>query len=82
MVLSFKFSLCEKILRQSSADKIRSTVHCTEIHSPQDGRTPLHFAADHGHMEVLAALIAGKADIEAKTTVRGARYTGHPFYSS
>jgi len=38
---------------------------------PQIGRTPLHLAAEKGHAAVAGALLAAKADKEAKDEVRG-----------
>ena len=38
---------------------------------PQDGNTPLHLAADNGHAAFVGALLAAKADKEAKENVRG-----------
>ena len=38
--------------------------------APQDGLTPLHIASVEGHAEVVAALLAKGADVEAKTNVR------------
>ena len=38
---------------------------------PQHGDTPLHVAAGMGHVAVVGALLAAKANIEAKNTVRG-----------
>ena len=35
----------------------------------QDGWTPLHFAADKGHVQVAELLLAKGADIEAKDKV-------------
>ncbi len=39
--------------------------------SPQEWAAPLHVAAYNGHTEAVEALIAGKADVEAKDKVRG-----------
>ena len=39
--------------------------------APQDGDTPLHFAAACGHAAVAEQLLAAKADVEAKDTVMG-----------
>ena len=41
---------------------------------PQDGRTPLHAAASGGEKEAVAALIAGKARVEAQDEVRCGAY--------
>ena len=38
---------------------------------PQFGSTPLHLAAERGRAAVVGALLAAKADKEAKTRVRG-----------
>ena len=43
---------------------------------PQDGSTPLHGAATNGRTEAVAALIAAKADLEARDKVRGAEGGG------
>jgi ankyrin repeat protein len=37
--------------------------------APQEGLTPLHFASQSGHLEVVEALLAKGADVEAKTNV-------------
>ena len=36
----------------------------------QDERTALHWAADHGHVEVVEALIEGGADLNIQNKVR------------
>ena len=36
-------------------------------HQPNGGRTPLHFAASRGHLEVAKLLIAYRADVNATT---------------
>ena len=36
----------------------------------QFGATPLYVASQEGHLEVVAALLAQGADVEAKTNVR------------
>jgi hypothetical protein len=41
--------------------------------APQGGRTPLHIASLGGHLEVVGALLARGADVEAKTNVSIAR---------
>ena len=38
---------------------------------PQDERTPVHVAANQGHAAVVGALLAAKADKEAKDQVKG-----------
>jgi ankyrin repeat protein len=38
----------------------------------QDGKTPLHYAAQEGHAFVLTLLLERGADKEAKQEVRGA----------
>ena len=40
-------------------------------HAPQNGITPLHAAADHGHLEVARLLLEVGADINAKAAVSG-----------
>jgi ankyrin repeat protein len=37
--------------------------------APQNGRTPLHHASYIGHLEVVEALLAKSADVEAKDNV-------------
>ena len=37
--------------------------------SSQDGDSPLHFASMNGHVEVVAKLIAGNADVNLKNEV-------------
>ena len=51
------------MLRSSSASRL------------QDGWTPLYAASVYGHVEIVKALIEGRADLEAKEKVRmdGAR---------
>ena len=39
----------------------------------QDGRTPLHWAAESGSEEVVRALVECKADVEARDEVRSGR---------
>ena len=39
--------------------------------APQDGWTPLHFAASEGHATVVEQLLGAGAHIEAKSLVRG-----------
>jgi hypothetical protein len=41
--------------------------------APQDGWSPLHWASLNGHLEVVEALLAKGADVEAKTNVSIAR---------
>jgi hypothetical protein len=43
---------------------------------PQSGTTPLHMAAEEGHAAVVGALLAAKADKEAKDQVRGGGMQG------
>ena len=43
----------------------------TRGHAPQNGLTPLHFAASFGHVEVARLLLKVGADINAKDPVRG-----------
>ena len=40
---------------------------------PQNGQTPLHWAAVNGHAAVVAALLEAEADKEAKDKVIGGR---------
>ena len=42
----------------------------------QDGFTPLHSAAYNGHDAAIKALVAAKADVHAKNTVRGVALGG------
>ena len=43
---------------------------------PQFEKTPLHLAAEDGHAAVVGALLAAKADKEAKDWVRGGAVAG------
>ena len=40
---------------------------------PQHGKTPLHWAAEEGHVAVVGALLNNGADKEAKDKVSGGR---------
>ena len=42
-------------------------------HAPQDGRTPLFFAAFHDHVKVVQMLLKARANKEAKDKVRTKR---------
>ena len=42
-------------------------------HTPQDGATPLDFAAQHGHVEVVKTLLAAGAAMNVPDKVRGGR---------
>jgi ankyrin repeat protein len=39
------------------------------LRAPQNGRTPLYAACSNGHSEVVGALLAKGADVEAKADV-------------
>ena len=43
---------------------------------PQEGKTPLHWAAKNGHAAIVKALLAAEADKEAKDQVSGGRGEG------
>ena len=45
----------------------------TISHAPQYGETPLTLACEEGHLEVVRALLAKGADVEAKPNVSIAR---------
>jgi hypothetical protein len=50
--------------------RIREGVSCA---APQDGATPLLLASQNGHLEVVEALLAEGADMDAKEEVSIAR---------
>ena len=39
------------------------------FYSPQDGRSPLHLAAEKGHIDTLAILLKHGADVDTKDKV-------------
>ena len=41
-------------------------------------RTPLHLAAEHGHVKVIEFLCGHAADVDAKDSVRHASVASHP----
>jgi ankyrin repeat protein len=41
----------------------------------QDGITPAHIASGEGHTEIMALLLANKADINAATKVQQFKYS-------
>jgi len=43
----------------------------TDSRVAQDGKTPLHFSADKTGDGLIKALVAAKADVDAKDKVRG-----------
>lgn len=45
--------------------------HVSVLPTPQDGRSALHLAAREGHVEVVQALLAAGADVEAVHVVSG-----------
>ena len=56
---------------QRSANHGAKGAWLTGSRVPQRGRTPLHLAAYYGHAAVVGALLAAKADKEAKDQVKG-----------
>ena len=48
----------------------------TESRVVQFGRTPLHIAAQEGQTAAIKALVAAKADVHAKDSVRGGCWEG------
>ena len=53
---------------------MRCAAELTTIsHAPQYGQTPLTLACEEGHLEVVRALLAKGADVEAKPNVSIAR---------
>ena len=47
--------------------------------SSQDGESPLHYASRYGHVEVVAKLIAGNADINLKNWVSTSLHVSERF---
>ena len=56
--------------RRTRVERVRLVEACR---APQDGYTPLHFAAFKGHETVVKQLLAAGADTEAKDQVSGER---------
>ena len=55
-----------------SHPNFESPIDCTDVNAKyQDGRTPLHFAADRGTKEVVEPLIVKGADVNAKAGEHG-----------
>ncbi len=49
---------------------MRARLTSDSLFSLQDGTTPLFIASQRGHLEVVDRLIAARADVEARKTVR------------
>ena len=61
---------------QRGTDHLKGGPGLTGSRVPQDGMTPLHWAAEMGHEEVVVALLAAEADKEARDQVIGGREFG------
>jgi hypothetical protein len=59
------------VCADGGASHLRGRRHCSP--APQAGWTPLHNASNNGHLEVVEALLAKGADVEAKKQVNIAR---------
>ena len=59
-----------------------NTVTLNNVFYLQDGRNPLHKAAEEGHLNVVQYLVSSGADVNLKEWVSGVMYnfsTKHPF---
>ncbi|TYZ61905.1 hypothetical protein PybrP1_006481 [[Pythium] brassicae (nom. inval.)] len=60
-------------------------LHGTDVHDrAADGRQALHFASEHGHLQVVGMLLANRADVNAmrQTPLLCAAYAGHVHVAS
>ncbi len=59
----------------TAATECFAVLRCSSAYRLQDGWTPLWTASVYGHVDIVKALIEGRADLEAKCNVRmdGAR---------
>lgn len=42
---------------------------CIALFADSEGRTPLHWAVDRGHLDVVEVLLKGEADVNAKVHI-------------
>jgi len=71
-------------IKNGDLDRVRelSSASGFDVNAAVDGRSPLHFAADYGQLEVIEFLVGKGADLEAKdkhgiSVVLAAIWEGH-----